>query len=153
MRAELEREPTLEPRRLARALLVELPVPRERRHRLLAELEVVVRVAETAPPPRRLEELHQRVERAPARGVEALEHLVYDDPEALVDRRLLRDPEDARELVLQRAETVGLDVGRGQHHAVATARDESLERLLVIAGDRTCAPARVGLLVTQILVE
>ena len=33
-----------------------------------------------------------------------------EDPEALVHRRLLRDPEDARELVLQRARPVRLDV-------------------------------------------
>ena len=35
-----------------------------------------------------------------------------EDPEALVDRRLAGDPEDARELVLQRAGPVGLDVRR-----------------------------------------
>ena len=33
-----------------------------------------------------------------------------EDPEALVERRLARDPEDAGELVLQRAGPVGLDV-------------------------------------------
>ena len=51
----------------------------------------------------------------------ALQHLVDEDAEALVDRRLARDPEDARELVLQRARPVGLDVGRAQQQAVAAA--------------------------------
>ena len=78
---------------------------------------------------------------------------MHDDPEALVDRRLLRDPEDARELVLQRAEAVGLDVRGGQHQPVAAARDERLERLLVVAADRAGAPVRVRLLVAQVLVE
>jgi hypothetical protein len=46
--------------------------------------------------------------------VEALEDLVDEDPEALVEGRLGRDPEDARELVLERAGQVGLDVRRAE---------------------------------------
>src|SRR4051794_10107752 len=130
VRAESEREAPLERHRLALTLAVELPVAPQRRHRALAELEVVVRVAEPRPPPRRLEELHQVLERSPAIRVEALQHLVDDDAEALVDRRLLGDPEDARELVLERAEAIGLDVRRGQEQAVAAARDERLERVV-----------------------
>ena len=42
-----------------------------------------------------------------------------EDPEALVERRLARDPEDARELVLQRARPVGLDVRGAEQQAVA----------------------------------
>ena len=55
--------------------------------------------------------------RAPAALVVALEHLVDEDPEALVERRLARDPEDARELVLQRARPVGLDVRGAEQQA------------------------------------
>src|SRR5690242_10262235 len=110
MRAELEREAALEPDRLGVAREVELPVAPERGDRLVPELQLVVGVPEAAAPPARLEEVHQVVERATAALVEALEHLVDDDAEALVDGRLLRDAEDARELVLERAEPVGLDV-------------------------------------------
>ena len=60
----------------------------------------------------------------------ALEHLVDDDPEALVQRRLARDPEDARELVLQRARPVRVDVRRAEQQPLAAARQERLERRL-----------------------
>jgi hypothetical protein len=42
--------------------------------------------------------------------MESLQHLVDDDSEALVDGRLLRDAEDPRELVFERAGPVELDV-------------------------------------------
>src|SRR5206468_4080668 len=96
--AELEGEAALEPDRLALALAVELPVTRERCHRLLAELQLVGRVAEAVATPRDLEQVHQIFERAAALRVEALQHLMHGDPEALVDLRLLGDAEDAREL-------------------------------------------------------
>jgi hypothetical protein len=59
----------------------------------------------------------------------------------------------ARELVLERAEPVGLDVGGGQHQPIAAARDERVERLLVAGPDRARTTVRVGLLVAQVLVE
>src|SRR3954466_1564918 len=85
--------------------------------------------------------------------MEALEDLVEQDAEALVDRRLLGDAEDARELVLERAGPVGLDVRGGQHEPVAAARDERLERLAVRRADRLPAPPLVALRVAQVLVE
>src|SRR5204863_6412760 len=125
MLAELEREAALEPDRLTFAVAVELPVLSERGDRLLAELQLVGGVAEAVAPPCDLEQVHQVLERAAALRVEALEHLVDGDAEALVDRRLLRDPEDARELVLERAQPVGLDVRGREHQPVAAARDEA----------------------------
>ena len=103
-----------------------LVVAGERGDRAVAVLELVVGGAEALAAPAGLEQAEQAVEAArraptigsspPRRGahllgVEALEHLVDQDPEALVDRRLLRDREDARELVLQRAGPVEVDVG------------------------------------------
>src|SRR3954451_8204717 len=94
------------------------------------------------------------VERAAAPAVETLEHLVEDDAEALVDRRLLRDPEDARELVLERAEPVGLDVRGRQHHAIAAARDEAVEcRLRATPEYRLGTTTLVARGVEQVLVE
>src|SRR3954449_12245173 len=94
------------------------------------------------------------LERAALALVEALENLVQEDPEALVDRRLLRDPEDARELVLQRADPVRLDVRGRQHQPVAAAGDERLQSLAVgRRPDRVAAPALVALRVAQVLVE
>ena len=77
-------------------------------------------------------------------GVEALQHLVDQDPEALVDRRLLRDREDARELVLERTGPVEVDVGRRQRQAVAAARDELLERGLAPRGDQLAPRGQVA---------
>ena len=86
-------------------------------------------------------------------AVVALEHLVHGDPEALVQGRLLRDPEDPRELVPQRAGAVGVDVGGGQQHAIAAHRQEALERRLVASGDHARPPAHVALGVEQVVVE
>src|SRR4029078_11153087 len=86
-------------------------------------------------------------------AVEALEHLVDEDPEALVERRLRRDPEDARELVLQRARPVGLDVGRAEHEPVAALWKELLQRRLGALGDRPRAQLLVALRVEQVLVQ
>ena len=78
---------------------------------------------------------------------------MHEDPEALVERRLLRDPEHARELVLQRARPVGVDVRGRQHDAVAALRQERLERRLVASGDRLRAAPGVALGVEQVVVE
>src|SRR5829696_10424255 len=85
--------------------------------------------------------------------MEALQDLVQRDPEALVDRRLLRDPEDTCELVLERADPVGVDVARGEHEAAPAPRDEWVERRLraVVAGGRSVG--RVTLRVPQPSVE
>ena len=76
-----------------------------------------------------------------------------EDPEALVERRLARDPEDARELVLQRARPVGLDVRGAEQQPVAARGQEGLQRGLLAGGDGGRAGARVVLGVEQHLVE
>ena len=130
-------------------------VAQQRLRRLGAQLALLLGVAEAAAAPAGLEQPEQLGQRAGRRaaGVEALEHLVDEDPEALVERRLGRDPEDARELVLQRARPVGLDVGRAQHQPVAAAREERLERRLGALRDRPRAQLLVALGVEQVLVE
>ena len=85
--------------------------------------------------------------------MEALEHLVHHDAEALVDRRLLRDPEDARELVLERAQPVGLDVRGRQRQPVPPPRDERLERVVGPRADRLAAAGLVALGVEEVVVE
>ena len=57
----------------------------ERGARLLEQLELGLAVAERAAPPRRVEQIEHLRERAAVLGVVALEHLVHDDAEALVD--------------------------------------------------------------------
>ena len=86
-------------------------------------------------------------------AVEALQHLVDEDPESLVDRRLLRDREHPRELVLQRAGPVEVDVGGGQRQAVATAGDELLQRGLAPSGDQLAPRRQVALLADHVLVQ
>ncbi len=85
--------------------------------------------------------------------VEALEHAVDQDPEALVDRRLLGDREDARELVLQRARPVEVDVRRREPEAAAAARDERLQRRLLARRDEVAAARALGLALEQVAVE
>src|SRR5207245_4323331 len=68
--------------------------------------------------------------------------LVQEDPEALMDARLLGEPEDARELVLQRAGAVRVDVRRRQHDTTSAQWQELLERRLVASGDHLRAAAR-----------
>ena len=123
VRPQPERERALEPDRLGVLVLEALVVAQQRRRRLAAQLALLLGVAEAAAPPAGLEQPEQLGQRAGRRAaaVEALEHLVDEDPEALVERRLRRDPEHARELVLERARPVGLDVARRQHEPVAAA--------------------------------
>ena len=120
--------------------------------RAIAVLQLVVRGAEPLPAPAGLEQGQQPVEltgmpcqrriRAASDpdllSMEALEDVVDEDPETLVDRRLLRDREDPRELVLQRTGPVEVDVGRREPEAVAALapRQELLERRLAAGGDR-----------------
>ena len=86
--------------------------------------------------------------------MEALEHLVDDDAEALVDRLLLRDAEDAGELVLEGTGPVELDVGGGEREALAAAGQEGLERGLVARRDQLPpAPAALALGLLQVVVE
>jgi hypothetical protein len=85
--------------------------------------------------------------------VEALEHLVDEDPEALVERRLLRDAEDAGELVLQRAGPVGVDVRRAEQQPVAPLGEEGLQRRLGARRHRPGAELLVALGVEQVFVE
>ena len=78
---------------------------------------------------------------------------MHGDPEALVDGRLLRDPEDPRELVLQRARAVGLDVRCRQREPFAAPRQELLERRLVAGDDPLGADAGIALGVEQQVVQ
>ena len=86
------------------------------------ELALLIAVTEAASAPTLFEQRQQFVNCSPVRLVVALQHLVEEDPEALVHRRLLRNPEDARELVAQRAGAVGLNVGGAQHKPFAASR-------------------------------
>ena len=85
--------------------------------------------------------------------MEALQHLVHDDPEALVERRFAGDPQYARELVAQRAAQVALDVGGRQHEPVAAARQERRESRLLARGRRACARPRLAGAAQQQLIE
>src|SRR5919106_226130 len=76
-----------------------------------------------------------------------------DDPEPLVDRGLLRDTEDARELVLERTGPVELDVGRRKGQPLAAAGEEGLERGLIAERNQLTPPLRRTLLVEQVGVE
>ena len=62
--------------------------------------------------------------------MKTLEHLVDDDPEALVQRLLRRDPQHARELVPERAAAIGLYVRGRQRQADALSRQERTQRVL-----------------------
>src|SRR3712207_7446941 len=59
----------------------------------------------------------------------ALEDVVDEDPEALVDRRLLRNAEDARELVLERARQIEDEVRRGEAQSLAARSEEHTSEL------------------------
>ena len=78
---------------------------------------------------------------------------MQEDPEALVDGRLLGDPKDARELVLERARAVGVDVRGGEDDAAAAQGQKWLQRRLVARGDHVRAATRVPLGVQQVVVE
>src|SRR5262245_44815540 len=146
--ADAEVELALHPARLRPARHLARVVAMQRLDRLLAELELVVGLAEARPPPGDCEEAHQPLHASGVRivsgllSVEALEHLVNDDPEALVDGCLLRDAEDAGELVLEGARPIELDVGRRESKALAAPRQECLERRLVALGDQLTAALR-----------
>src|SRR5262249_32613842 len=79
--------------------------------------------------------------------------LVDDDPEALVDRRLLGNREDAAELVLQRTGLVEVDVGRRERQPLAAARQERLQRGLLAGGGALAAALALALGLEQVGVE
>ncbi len=139
---DAEGEGPLEPDRLGVLIVQAAVVAGQRVPGLLEQLAVDSLTSEAAATPAALEQLQQLRQRGAALGVVALEHLVDDDPEALVDRLLGRDAQDAGELVAQRAAAVGLDVGGRQRQAVAAARQERHERVLLAKADRLHA-ARV----------
>ena len=97
--AELKGERPLEPDRLAVLLAEPRVVARQGGSSLREQLELVLPFAERAPAPSGVEQGQHLLERARLFAVVALEHLVHDDPEPLVDRLLARDAKDARELV------------------------------------------------------
>jgi len=78
-----------------------LLVAEQRAARLLAQLELLARVAEATAAPGDVEQGDDEVGAAGRGGagsaagvlMEALEHLVDDDAEALVERRLARNPQ------------------------------------------------------------
>src|SRR5262249_4909329 len=98
VRAHPEGERPLEPQRLARLAAEALEVAPQRALGLAVQLVLLIGRAEAPAPPAGLEQPEELVERAPIALVIALEHLVDEDPEALVERRLARDAEDPREL-------------------------------------------------------
>src|SRR6187549_2915023 len=155
--ADLDVELALQPDRRPLRLALALPVEAHRLAGAVAELQLVVAGAEPRAPPARLEEGHQP--RQPvAVGVlllvEALEDVVDEDAEALVDRRLLRDAEDAGELVLERAGQVEVEVGgREAEPAVAAPRQEALQRGLVTGGDQAPPALALPFGVEQVGVE
>ena len=161
--ADLEREAPLEPDRPRRARVVALVVAGERRDRTVAVLELVVGEPEAGPPPARLEQPEQAVEPAVVGvspggladllGVVALENVVDEDAEPLVDRRLLRDREDAGELVLERTGPVEVDVRGRQRQAAGPLRQERLEPGLGPARELLAAPRPVAALVEDELVQ
>ena len=115
VRPELERELALEPHRLGVVGLEALVVAGERCGRLSAQLALLLGIAEAAPPPAGIEQSEQLRQSARWVGgisvrVVALEDLVDEDPEPLVDRRLLGNAEHSGELVLERTRPVGVDV-------------------------------------------
>ena len=69
-----------------------------------------------------LEQLQHSLERGVRLGVEPLEHLMHDDPEALVKRLSGGDAQHARVLVAKRAGAVCLDVGGRKRQARPAAR-------------------------------
>src|SRR5438270_6572327 len=103
---------------------------------LLPKQALALAVAEASASPARLEQLEHLLERRAAFGVVALEHLVDCDPEALVECLLGRDAQHSRELVSERAASVGLDVRRRQRQADSLARQEWPERGLAAWCDR-----------------
>ena len=113
----------------------------ERIARLVEQLPIARGLAEPGAPPAGVEQPEHLLERVPAVGVVALEHLVDDDAEALVDGLHGGDAQHACELVTQRAAAVGVDVGGGQREADALARQERAERVLLAWRDRPTAPA------------
>src|SRR5207248_2362223 len=145
---------TLKPDGLGLLRLEPQVVALERRRRLTAELALLLGVAEAGAAPAGVEQPQQLRERAiRSLPVEPLQHLMDEDPEALVDGWLLGDPEDPRELVLQRARPVRVDIGGRKHHAVSALGQEWLERRLVASCDRLTATPSVPLGVEQIVVE
>src|SRR5918998_2013747 len=96
--AEPEGEAALEPDRLTLVVAQALPVALERIEGPLAELQLVVGVAEAGAAPGGLEEVEQLLAAACGAPVKPLEHLVQRSPEALVDSGLLGDAEDPGEL-------------------------------------------------------
>src|SRR3954462_1846910 len=138
MLADADVELALEPDRHPFRFALTLPVEAHRLAGPIAELQLVVAAAEARAAPARLEEVHQLRQLAGGRLaiagvlVEAFQHAVDEDAEALVDSWLLGDAEDAPELVLQRAGQVEVEVGgREAEGAVAAARQEGFQRRLV----------------------
>src|SRR5690349_2002057 len=154
--ADLEREAPLQPDRARCAGAVALVIAGEGGDGAVAVLQLVVGEPEPGAPPPRLEEREEPVDAALVAaaaellGVVALEHVVDEDPEALVDRRLLWDREDAGELVLERAGQVEVDVGGGQREAAGAHRDERLEPGLAAARELLRAPGEVAPLVEHV---
>src|SRR5262249_44281091 len=106
-----ERELPLEPHRLGALGVQPSVVARERLPCPLPEPKLASAFAKATSSPPRVEQAEQLRKRPSALGVVALEHLVDRDPESLLKRLLGRDPQDARELVPQRAAEVGRYVG------------------------------------------
>src|SRR3954468_4412271 len=109
VRADVKREAALEPDRRGLLAAEAVVVALERGDRLAVQLHFLVRVAEAEASPAVLEQCHQLWQAGRSGldagdrllvgelGVEALQHLVEEDPEPLLERLLTRNGEHARE--------------------------------------------------------
>ena len=102
-------------------------VAHQRRRRLDAQLALLLGVAEPAAPPAGLQQAEQLGQRPARRGAAWKRSSTWC---TRIPKRWLivgsdRDPEHARELVLQRAGAVGLDVRGAQHQPVAAVGQEA----------------------------
>src|SRR6202035_6111838 len=110
VRAEPEVELALEPDGLGILVVQPGVVAREGRPGHLAQRLLLLAVPEAAPAPADVEQVQHLGECLAAFGVVALEDLVDDDAEPLVDSLFGGDAEYARELVSQGTAAVGVDV-------------------------------------------
>ncbi len=130
VRTEPELEATLDPDDLRRLRGGSRVVPRHRVLGARPQSRLVGLAGQSRAPPARLQQVEQLTLLRAAAAVIALEHLVDDDPEPLGDGRSLRDPQHPVELIAQRTRAVGEEVTGRHHDAVATQRQERLQRRL-----------------------
>jgi hypothetical protein len=122
---------------------------------LVAQLALLLGVAEAAAAPARLEQPEQLGQRARHRaaGVEALEHLVDEDPKRWLSVGSLGIRKTRANLYFSGHVRYVSMSDAGEHQPVAAAGEERLERRLGARRDRPRAQPLVALGVEQVLVE